>query len=158
MFEQPRAKLLVDLARAHRERAVGDAGAHGEGVVVAGAHHLAGDITDLVEGDLAASRVGVVRDAVDGADARTDLIGIGLGREVDEDPSRQAARLQCREVGGYAGDVANERAFEQRAVAALEAYLVVVNDEVVADGHPGHRIIRSRTSSCRPDASCRLLS
>src|SRR5438067_291226 len=155
MFEQPRPKLLVDLARAHREGAVRDARSYGEGAVVARGHHLAGYVAGLVEGDLASARARVVRDAVDGADARTDLIGIGLGREVDEDPPRQAAWLQRREVGGCAGDVADERALEERAVAALEPYLVVVNDEVVADGHPGHRIIRSRTSSCRPDGSCR---
>ena len=74
MFEQPRPKLLVDLARAHRERAVRDARSYGEGVVVARGHHLAGYVADLVEGDLASARARVVRDAVDGAGARTDLI------------------------------------------------------------------------------------
>src|SRR5262249_13973578 len=71
-------------------------------------------------------------------ETRGHLGGFNAGWQLNEDPSGQAPGLQMPQVGGRARDVPDERALEQRAVASFEAYLVVVNEEVVAYWHPGH--------------------
>src|SRR5262245_28558181 len=71
--------------------------------------------------------------------------------EIDEDPARQLFDRRGAGVGERALDIAPQVAQEQRAVAPLEADLVVVDDEHRPQPH--HRPISSASARARASSS-----
>src|SRR5258706_13668926 len=107
---------------------MGDARAHGEGFIRSCAHHLTGELADLVEGERPGARDGEFRDPERARRARSDRAGVRAVGHGNDDATGETARLKLREIGARTNDVAYERMFERRAIAAFEADLVIVDD------------------------------
>jgi hypothetical protein len=110
-------------------------GTHGERLERSVAHDGPRHVAERIRVEPAAYSESEVRDAEDPRQPFGDQIAVGLGFQGDQDAARKLPWLARTGAGQGGRDVAHEDVLEQRAVAALEADLVVVDDRVGAGRH-----------------------